>query len=157
MSQDPQVTLLSRADSGDLYDAPPLATCSYSGFDRKMGTAVSITRHAPRWIKLPDPRWTDQPHWPSVRILTPGAEYFHRGLPADEFAKCYLADLNLRGPERVAEALRAVPCDDTGQLVLLCFESAAEIAANPWACHRRIFAAWWTGLTGRDVPELTRT
>jgi hypothetical protein len=156
LEKDPQTTFLSRADAGDPYDAPPLATCSYFEFDRKMGTAVRITRSAPRGISLPNPRWTDQPHWPTVRELAPGPSYFRKGLLPAVFRDFYLDDLNKLGARAVAAALRAIPCDDTGQLVLLCFESGAEIAADPWKCHRRIFAEWWAGLTGRDVPELTR-
>ena len=43
MEADPQTELLSRAQAGDPYDTPPLATCSYFEYQRGMGTATSIT------------------------------------------------------------------------------------------------------------------
>jgi hypothetical protein len=152
---DPQTTLITRAAAGDLNATPPLATCSYFEYARTMGTAVRITLGAPRGISLPDPRWTEQRQWPAATILAPGRDYFRKGLPPAEFRDRYLADLEQRGPEAIAAALRAVPDDGTGQLVLLCFEKTAQVEADPWVCHRRIFAAWWEGLTGQRVPELT--
>ena len=147
-AETPQTSLLTRAEAGDEYDTPPLATCSYWEYRRGMGTAVNITLYAPRGISLPDPRWTDQPRWPAVRLLAPGREYFHKGLPPEVFRDHYLDDLNQAGGKQIAAALRAVPVED-GCLVLLCF-------CKPSACHRRIFAGWWAELTGREVPELTR-
>jgi uncharacterized protein YeaO (DUF488 family) len=150
LNPDPdQTSLLSRVDAGDKLATPPLATCSYFEYTRPMGTPVRITRMAPRGVALPNPRWTERTSWPSATILAPGAAYFHKGLTAAEFADRYLDDLNSIGAERIAKALRGVPDDGTGQLVLLCFEK------DPAGCHRRVFAEWWADLTGQQVPELT--
>jgi len=157
LETDPQTTLITRAAAGDRYATPPLATCSYFEYKRAMGSAVRITLGAPRGISLPDPRWTELSRWPSATILAPGRDYFRKGLPSDQFRDRYLADLEQRGVEAIAVALRAVPDDGSGQLVLLCFENAAEIAVDPWRCHRRIFAEWWETKTGQRVPELTTT
>ena len=150
MKSDPQTTLITRADAGDRWATPPLATCSYFEYERPMGTAVRITRGTPRGSLS---RWTDEPHWPTVRLLAPGAEYFHQGLSREDFRDAYLADLNAAGPVRIAAALREIR-DTAGQLVLLCFEKSAVAEEQ---CHRRIFAEWWETTTGQRVPELTTT
>lgn len=156
MNPDPaQTSLLSRVDAGDKYATPPLATSCYYEYTREMGTAVRITRSAPRGVALPDPRWTERTSWPHAAVLAPGPAYFRKGLAPAEFRDRYLDDLNAIGGARIAQALRAVPDDGTGQLVLLCFESCAAVAADPWVCHRRIFAEWWAELAGCPVPELT--
>lgn len=155
MEADPQTELLSRAQAGDPYDTPPLATCSYFEYQRGMGTATSITLYAPRGIALPDDRWTRFASWPSAKVLQPGREYFRKGLPPGEFRDRYLADLNRIGAEKIAAVLRQVPVED-GRLCLLCYEKTEAVTASPLVCHRRIFAGWWQELTGREVPELTR-
>lgn len=154
-SETPQTALLTRAQAGDEYDTPPLATCSYWEYQRGWGTATRITRTAPRGQALPNPRWTDQPRWPAVQVLAPGQDYFKKGLPPEVFRDRYLDDLNALGGKRIAAALRQVPVED-GRLVLLCYESVHAVTAQPWVCHRRIFAEWWSELTGREIPELTR-
>lgn len=151
--------LLPQRDTGAASwdDVPELATCSYEKYTRWMGTAVRITRMAPRGVPLPNPRYTDRPHWPVVRALIPGG-YFHTGLSGEAFRDLYLADLEARGPGLIEAQLRAVDLDwvDTGaieqRLVLCCFETDVT---NPLACHRRLFARWWQERTGRDVPELS--
>jgi hypothetical protein len=153
MADDKDRALISRADAGEV-DAPDLATCSYWEYRRGTGTATMITRYAPRGVALPDPRWTGNSRWPAARLLAPGQDYFGKGLPPAQFAARYLADLNALGVPRVAAALRDVPVED-GRLVLLCYERVSEVTAEPWRCHRRIFAQWWTERTGREVPELT--
>ena len=155
MSEQP--ALVSRAESGDPYDTPPLATCSYWEYQRGMGTATRITLYPPRGISLPDPRWTSYASWPSVQLLQPGRAYFRQGLPAAEFRDRYLADLNRPGyAQRIAAVLRQLPVED-GRIVLLCFEKTTDVTVGPMVCHRRIFAEWWQELTGREVPELTRS
>jgi hypothetical protein len=146
------------------FPVPRLATCQYQAYRRSTGTAVRVTRSAPRWIRLPDPRYTDQPAWPSAMLLAPGKDIFRKGLPSDVFAARYLEQLDqtefttlagavLLGVEAVAAQLSQVPVED-GRLVLLCFESEADITADPLCCHRRVFASWWQDRTGAEVPEL---
>lgn len=147
---DPQATLISRADAGDRYATPPLATCSYFEYTRPMGTAVRITRGAPRAALA---RWTDEPSWPTVPSLAPSAAIFRKGLPREVFRERYLAELDETGPEQITAELNAIR-DTAGQLVLLCFEKS-EVAEVE--CHRRAFAYWWEQKTGQRVPELTTT
>jgi hypothetical protein len=130
---------------------PELATCSYGRYRRSMGTAVRITRHALRGVPLPNPAYTDRPHWPTVRTLFPSAEIFHKGLSGAVFQARYLAALDTR-PREIENDLRAVTLDEgtADRLVLLCFELNPE----PLVCHRTMFARWWTARTGQDVPEL---
>lgn len=148
-----QTALITRAQAGDAYDTPPLATCSYWEYRRGTGTATRITRMPPRGVALPNPRWTDLRRWPDASILQPGRDYFRKGLPPAQFRDRYLDDLNRLGGKMIAAALRAVPVEN-GRLVLLCFEKTAAVTADPWVCHRRIFAEWWQDLTGAEVPEL---
>ena len=148
--EDPQTSLISRADAGDPLATPPLATCSYFEYTRAMGTAVRITRGAPRAALA---RWTDEPSWPTVPSLAPSAAIFRQGLSPEEFRVAYLRELAATGPERIAAELREIN-DTAGQLVLLCFEKSAVAETE---CHRRVFAAWWGELTGQPVPELTTT
>ena len=148
----PQGSLLTPAEAGD-YGTPRLATCSYFEYQRGTGTATRITRSAPRGVGLPNPRWTEARSWPSVRLLEPAAEIFRKGLPPEVFRDRYIAGLDEIGPVAIAEAIRSVPVEDD-RLVLLCFESTGEVEKNPWKCHRRIFAQWWQGITGVEVPEL---
>jgi hypothetical protein len=151
--------LLTARDAGAPAWAgvPPLATCSYDRYERAMGTAVRITRFALRGVALPNPRFTDQPHWPVVRGLIPAEAIFHQGLPHAEFAALYrndLAHLSREQPGQLEDELRAIPLDPEPaeqRLVLLCYE---EMPGAALSCHRRVFAAWWTARTGWDVPEL---
>jgi hypothetical protein len=150
--------LLTQADTGtpSWADVPALATCSYRRYRRDMGTAVRITRGVLRGVSLPDPAYTDRPHWPAVRALFPGDAYFHKGLTGAEFRDRYVADLNDRAREiedgLMAAAVRLDPAPAAQRLVLLCFE--VDVTTDPLVCHRRMFASWWAQRTGRDVPEL---
>jgi len=150
LDTDPQTTVITRADAGHPLATPPLATCSYFEYKRQMGTAVRITRGAPRGALA---RWTDEPHWPTVPSLAPSAAIFHKGLTPEQFRDAYLRELEVTGPARIAAELREIN-DTAGQLVLLCFEKTAVAEEQ---CHRRIFAAWWEATTGQAVPELTTT
>lgn len=152
-----QSTLLDRAQAGApaWEKVPPLATCSYYEYTRPMGTAVRITRGVLRGVSLPNPKYTDQPHWPAVRSLFPGDAYFGKGLPTADFARQYLADLDKRW-DIIVRDLRQIPVEH-GRLVLLCFENRHKLAADPLCCHRRVFARFWHDRTGREVPELGAT
>ena len=145
-----QTTLITQAQAGDLT-TPRLATASYAAYGRKgwhgWGTPTRITRGAPRGMPVPEP----YAHWPSVGLLKPGSDYFGQGLPPDEFEALYVADLNRRGIVNIAAALRGIPLDEDEQIVLLCFEGRAKLHL----CHRRMFARWWQGWTGVEVPELS--
>lgn len=153
--EDPQATLITKAEAGAPYGhLPPLATCSYAGYKPGMGTPVRITRGTPPWVKLPSERYGGFASWPDGTILAPGNAIFHQGLPADEFRAGYIRQLRETGPQAIADTLAALPVQD-GRLCLLCFEGKAKLTLNPWACHRRVFAAWWEGVTGVPVPELS--
>lgn len=113
-----------------------------------MGTAVRITRSAPRWISLPDPRYVTGEHWPYLAELAPGREYF-RKVTGEEFAERYRAQLE-RSAALIEQKLPWLPVEH-GRLVLLCFE---KDVTDVNTCHRRQFAVWWEERTGREVPEL---
>lgn len=148
--------LLTGRDAGvpAWADVPELATCSYSRYERAMGTAVRITRYALRGVALPDPRYTDRDHWPVVRALRPSLEILHKGLAPQLFAAAYRQDLYANAGIIDAE-LAGIPLDPdpaAQRLVLLCHE---DVAGAPYGtCHRTVFARWWNERTGRDVPEL---
>ena len=70
----------------------------------------------------------------------------------EEFARLYLARLDGYGVERIAAALGALAgLSDAQGCVLLCYEDLET--PGEW-CHRRLFAQWWLGRTGIEVPEL---
>lgn len=143
---------LLRPEQANPYLTPRLATCSFFEYRRGTGTPVRITIGAPR-VALPDPRWGEFTRWPDARLLHPGHAYFRKGLDPERFRDRYIADLDAAGPAAIAAELRGLPVED-GRLVLLCFEKTGEVERNPWVCHRRVFAEWWHGVTGMDVPEL---
>lgn len=151
--------LITRADAGapPWEGIPALGTCSYEKYDRSMGLPVRITRMAPRGVALPNPRYTDQPHWPVARALIPDRAIFHVGLSGAEFQARYLSGLDAiakqvyRNLLELAPAARALDAEFP-TLVLLCFET--DVKTDPLVCHRRMFAGWWTERTGQHVPEL---
>src|SRR5260370_3855934 len=55
---------------------PKLVTCSYAAYRRDMGTAVRITLSPPRYITLPDPRYSRYAKSPYLPELAPKADYF---------------------------------------------------------------------------------
>jgi hypothetical protein len=137
---------------------PPLATCSIGEYRREMGAAVLIAPRPPwAWRPTQAPgRWTDGTRWPVAPFLIPRG-YPHwkkRDEPASVLAAAYLRQLERLGPARIANGLRQVPVEGDGRLVLLCYEKGRAVCADPWACHRRMFAAWWEDKTGAPVPEL---
>ena len=126
---------------------PQLATCSYGEYRRDMGTAVRITLGVPRWISLPDPRYSRYAKWPYIAELAPRRDYFKA--PEAVFDAKYLGQLERLAADIERKLTWIEP--EHGRLVLLCFERNVQ---GPHDCHRRLFADWWTARTGEDVPEL---
>ena len=126
---------------------PELATCSYTGYQPEMGTAVKISSAAPRYIKMPAERYGNREHWIYLRELAPSASY--RDASDAVFLRAYTAHLEHLA-DQIEFKLRLIPVEH-GRLVLLCFE---KDVSNPLACHRRVFAEWWEKRTGHEVPEL---
>ncbi|TVL91973.1 DUF488 family protein [Streptomyces sp. SAJ15] len=121
-----------------------LFTNRFQAFQRPQGVPVRITLGAPRF-KLP----YSLTH--SVRELAPRRDYLSQ--PEPEFTAAYRADLDQLGPDRIAARLRQITqAEGDHRLVLLCFEDLAK--PGLW-CHRRVFAAWWKGVTGDEVRELS--
>ena len=126
-----------------MTDIPQLATCSWAAYEPDMGTAVRISLGAPRGRKPPGRR-----QWIYVAELAPRRSYFHA---ADaEFDRQYLAQLD-RFADLIAQKLSWLKDQEDEPLVLLCFERKIR---GPQDCHRRLFADWWSELTGQEVPEL---
>ena len=126
---------------------PKLVTCSWTAYRRDMGTAVKISRGAPRWISLPNPRYTSREHWPYIEILAPKNTYLNA--PADVFMRRYFDQLEANAPKIIEDLLSIPP--EHGALALLCFE---KDVSDPTSCHRRMLAAWWERKTGQAVAEL---
>lgn len=132
-----------------MTDKPLLvATCSWTGFQRRMGIPVRISRSAPRWITLPNTRYTDFRHWPYIVELTPGKAYFNERDDAIWEEK-YLAQLN-ENAVVIRQKITWVN-DAGGTAVLCCFEKKL---ATPQTCHRTMAARWLKTRFGCDVPEL---
>lgn len=126
---------------------PTIATCSYGAFRREFGTAVRITLGIPKWIRLPDPRYSDYERWPYVSELTPRAQYFKA--PAEVFDARLLEQLD-RLADDIDRKLRAIP-PEGGAICLCCFERRVSSAAD---CHRRLVAGWLERRYSIEVPEL---
>jgi len=127
---------------------PTLVTSSYTGYQRSFGTAVRISRGAPRFISLPDPRWTNAEHWPFIAELSPAASYIKAAEPT--YRKYYLQQLEANA-EIIERKLAAMPAE-FGKLCLLCYEKG--LTAPGVFCHRRMFADWWQERTGKEVAEV---
>jgi hypothetical protein len=124
-----------------------LATCSYKEFRPADGVPVRTSNGAPRWrlpYRIEHVCRPLIPEWASVKAK----------VPLDVFEVRYRACLDTIGVDAIAEALTAI-ADQAGdhRLVLLCFDDVAQLGDQ--ACHRRMFARWWTEQTGLDVPELS--
>jgi hypothetical protein len=128
-------------------DLPRIVTCSYSGYRREFGTAVRITLGIPRWIRLPDPRYSDYARWPYVSELAPRPQWFKA--PAEVFDARMLDQLD-RLADDIDRKLRAIP-PESGALALCCFERRVT---GPEMCHRRLVAGWLEHRYGIEVPEL---
>ncbi len=132
-----------------MTDQPLVATCSWTGFRREMGIPVRISIGAPRWIKLPDPRYTDYQYWPRIIGLTPDKSYFNE--PDDaKWSAAFFAQLN-QNAARIAAELGWINENCGGRAVLLCFEKQL---LTPNTCHRTMAARWMRERFGWDVPEL---
>lgn len=130
-------------------DLPALATCSFTGYTRDMGTPVRIALGAPRFIKLPNPAYypDGRSKWLYVSELAPGREYLKAG--PGEFVRHYTEHLH-RNAAQILAKLRAIPSPEN-KLVLLCFEKHIARSSD---CHRRVFAEWAAEHWGIEVPEL---
>ena len=73
-------------------------------------------------------------------------------LPRAEFETAYRAKLGQIGVDALRAQLEAISAQHGGKpLALLCFE---DVSRDEMACHRRVFARWWTEQTGEQVNEL---
>jgi hypothetical protein len=118
-----------------------LHTASYRAWRPGLGAPVVTSLQVPRWL----PEAED---WPQLWAASPRWAYF--SAPAVEFDKCYLAQLDRAGPKQIAGVLAEIAnVSGAARLVLLCFE------ADPAACHRSLFAAWWLATTGERITEFT--
>jgi hypothetical protein len=130
---------------------PKIKTCSYTGYRRDMGTAIRITLGIPRFISLPDPRYSRYSRWPYIQELAPRKEYFNA--PEAVFDARYLAQLD----ERAADIMRKIAwfggegIAEHGAIVLLCFEKKI---AGPHDCHRRLASGWLSQRLGVEIPEM---
>jgi hypothetical protein len=123
---------------------------------------LSTSRYAARDLVLQSGRvpigiTVGNPRWPlgyalacNLRELAPTRPML--GLPADVFEQAYRTRLDDLGVEAVCTLLQRC-CDEASndRAILLCFE---DLSRPGTSCHRRLFANWWEGATGQEVPEL---
>lgn len=119
-----------------------LATCSYREYVPEMGTPVRISLGRPRW-------WSGTLAKSAyVTEITPRHSYLHS--PEREYLAAYTEQLKRYGVDHIEARFSAIAAEHAEPLVLLCFET---LSSGSW-CHRSLFAAFWLGQTGQDVPEL---
>ena len=88
------------------------------------------------------------PLQPTIRPLAPKANYLRAPRPI--YNDRYLGQLQALGAEKIGELL-AKASQDERPMALLCYEDLRK--PDMW-CHRRLFADWYLGQTGQDIPEL---
>jgi hypothetical protein len=130
---------------------PQIKTCSYTGYRRDFGTAIRITLGIPRFIHLPDPRYSAYSRWPYIEELAPRREYF--SAPEAEFDARYLDQLSRSAADifRKLSWFAAEGMAEHGSIVLLCFEKRIN---GPHDCHRRLAANWLSERLGIEIPEM---
>ncbi len=127
--------------AGDMTNAPPttrFATCSYIEFQPEYGIPVRATLGAPRF-KLKYPLRIN------LQQAAPDRAWF--SAPEAEFDRRYFQKLDRIGVDFYREFSEKM--SDGRALVLLCFERLDKSR-----CHRTLFADWWRGSSGEQVPEL---
>jgi hypothetical protein len=124
---------------------PKVVTCSWQAYRREYGTAVRISLGVPRWVRLPNPAWSDHAHWPYVAELAPRRAYWD----APDFDEQYLAQV-ARCAGDIDRKLAAIPAEH-GALVLLCWERQVT---GPEQCHRRIAAGFLTDRYDVEIEEM---
>jgi hypothetical protein len=121
-----------------------LFTCRYPRFRPAMGLPVRTTAGAPRFAlgyELAGHARIISPSW-SLLALHDEAPY----------RAGYRTQLDQAGPAVIRAELEAIADGHADpRLVLLCFDDLSK--PDGW-CHRRMFADWWTEVTGEEVPEL---
>jgi len=126
-------------------ELPRIVTCSWRAYRREFGTAVRISLGVPRWVRLPDPAWSDYTHWPYVAELAPRRAYWD----APDFDERYLAQV-AQFAESIDAKLSAIPAEN-GALCLLCWEKQVT---GPEQCHRRLAAGFLAERYGIEIPEM---
>jgi hypothetical protein len=124
---------------------PKIVTCSWQAYRREFGTAVRTSLGVPRWVRLPDPAWSDYAHWPYVAELAPRRAYWN----APDFDARYLAQV-ARFAGDIDAKLAAIPAEN-GALVLLCWERQIT---GPDQCHRRLAAGFLQDRHGIQIEEM---
>lgn len=118
--------------------ATSIATASYRSWRPEHGTPVRTSVGEPRFWRGPDLEL--------ARSLAPFGIFGQ--LTGDAARTAYLAGLDSRAHEVVAELAAIARRHPGRRLVLLCFEPAGRV------CHRRWAAGWLGQRLGLDVPEL---
>ena len=126
---------------------PNIVTCSWKAYRRPMGTLVRITLYPPRFVHLPDPRWSDYDRLPYLAELAPRKSYFYA--EPDEFDRRYVGQL-VEHADTIEAKLRAIQADG-GAICLTCFEQRVSSGAD---CHRWVFAEWAAKRWGVEIEEM---
>lgn len=124
---------------------PRIVTCSWQAYRREFGTAVRTSLGVPRWVRLPDPAWSDHAHWPYIAELAPRRAYWN----APDFDARYLAQV-ARFAGEIDAKLDAIPAEN-GAVVLLCWERRIT---GPESCHRRLAAGFLQDRHGIEIEEM---
>jgi hypothetical protein len=119
-----------------------ITTTSYA--DWRWGDPVPVR------ISLGKPRWTPpgRERWVYLAELAPRPWYWRRS--RETFTACYLSQLNRLADD--IETKLGWLAGHFGAVTLCCWERDPSDPST-W-CHRRLWADWWTGRTGQQVPEL---
>lgn len=124
------------------------ATCSFPEYKPEIvgGIPVRSSNGTPRYtLKYPLPH--------AMPVTFPHRSYMRRPLP--EFRALYRRQIERVGLDMLRKEIErirvAAGAGEDVRLVLLCFEQLGK-KPGVW-CHRHIFAALWTEMTGEDVPE----
>lgn len=125
---------------------PALATCSYRELNEPtMGLGVRISMGTPRWFRR-------DYLWPYLPDLTPQGWYINAS--DAEFSARYLNQLTKVGAAAINRQFNLLAeVNEANRLVLCCFEKLDDPDPSKW-CHRTLFASWWLGETGEQIPEL---
>ncbi len=117
---------------------------------RYQNPAIDEELHVPVGVTLYPPRF--KLHYRLAANLTaiaPSKETFAI-YNKEKYRKEYLANIERIGVEPIHNMLGTL--EQPGKsLVLLCFE---DVRIDGLWCHRRMFAEWWTRMTGHVIEEL---
>jgi hypothetical protein len=124
-----------------------IVTARYRDWD-----AIKAGKFAPVGTTVGFPRWLGYRLAGLCPLVTPHG-IFGENLTDEEYREQYFERIGKFGPVKIRALLEAIvesyEFDGSGGVALCCFCDVSEEE-----CHRRLFAEWWTAVTGEKVDEL---